>query len=62
MLLTATLIFNKAQPVLYTRVVAQWDGTGFWLESYSNFPGNATIYGHKMPFFKHLSSLVQGLY
>ena len=29
MLLTATLIFNKAQPVLYTRVVAQWDGTGF---------------------------------
>ena len=28
-LLTVTLIFNKAQPVLYTRVVVQWDGTGF---------------------------------
>ena len=29
MLLTATLIFNKAQPVLYTKAVAQWDSTGF---------------------------------
>ena len=29
MLLTVTSIFNKAQPVLYTRVVVQWDGTGF---------------------------------
>ena len=28
-LLTATLIFNKAQSVLYTSVAAQWDGTGF---------------------------------
>ena len=61
MLLTVTSIFNKAQPVLYTRVVVQWDGIGFWLEPCSNFPGNATIYGHKLPFFKHLSSLVQGI-
>ena len=29
MLFTVTSIFNKAQPVLYTRVVVQWDGTGF---------------------------------
>ena len=29
MLLTVTSIFNKAQPVLYTRVVDQRDGTGF---------------------------------
>ena len=28
-LLTVTSIFNKAQPVLYTIVVVQRDGTGF---------------------------------
>ena len=49
---------TKVQPVLYTRLVAQWDGTGFFLsEPCLNFSGNATIYGHKMLFVKHLLSL-----
>ena len=42
---------------VYTRSVAQWDNTGFWSEPCSN-SGNATIYGHKMMFFKQLSNLV----
>ena len=38
MVLTVTSLFNKGKSVLYTRLVAQWDGTGFWLELHSNFP------------------------
>ena len=29
-------------------------------EPCSNFSGNATVYGHKMPFYKRFSSLIQG--
>ena len=50
-------VTSKVQPVLYGRLVAQWDSTGFWFEPCSNFSWNATIHCHK----KHLSSPVQGL-